>query len=44
MNLLQKGPNRDKVQQTGQCLEVYVHQQGTINSINAMLQVNFYEV
>ena len=42
MNLLQKGPNRDRVQQiTGQCLEVYVHQQGTINSINAMLQVNF---
>lgn len=42
MDLSQKEPNQDKVQQmTGQRLEVYVHQeQGTINSTNAMPQVN----
>lgn len=42
MDISQKEPNQDKVQQiTGQCLEVYVYQeQGTINSTNAMPQVN----
>lgn len=42
MNVLKKEPNQDKIQQiTGQCLEVYVHQeQGTINGTTPMPQVN----